>query len=70
MVSEFVKQFATLIVAAFGFASALAWNTAIQNWLQSQPTLSAAGPWGYAIAVTIFAVIITMWVGKYSQEQK
>ncbi len=67
MRSGLVRQFATLIVAAFGFASALAWNTAIQNWLQSQPTLSAAGPWGYAIAVTVMAVVVTSWVEKYSQ---
>ncbi len=59
-----VEQLSQLITAAFGFVAALAWNTAIQKWFESQPLISKGGPWVYAILVTVIAVAATVWISR------
>lgn len=66
MQKDVVEKLAALITAAFGLVAALAWNSAIQEIFR---TLfgEQSGIWAmlsYAIAVTIIAVFITIWVGR------
>lgn len=61
-----VEKLATLITTAFGLVAAIAWNTAIQDWFKTQVWLKEAGPWIYAILVTILAVIVSVWIGRVS----
>jgi hypothetical protein len=68
--NEVVEKFAVLITGAFGLVAALAWNTAIQAWFASNPTLSAGGPWLYAIVVTVIAVLATLWIGWLAGKAK
>jgi len=65
-----VEKLSTLIVAAFGLVAALAWNSAIQAWFESQPVIKAGGPWAYAITVTVIAVVVTVWIGKVAEKVK
>lgn len=70
MKKEVIEKVAALLTAAFGLIAALAWNEAIQNWFKSQAWLASAGPWAYAIVVTIIAVIVTIWIGRVSDKMK
>ncbi len=62
--TRMIEQLAQLITAAFGFVAALAWNSAIQKWFESQPFLTKGGPWVYAIFVTVIAVTATVWISR------
>jgi TRAP-type C4-dicarboxylate transport system permease small subunit len=64
MQKEVVAKIADLVTTAFGLVAALAWNTAIQSWFDSQEALKAGGPWVYAVLVTIIAVVATVWIGR------
>ena len=79
MKKEVVEKVAALITAAFGLVAALAWNDAIKalfvgpcgvQGAGALCSLSKAGPWGYAVIVTILAVIATIWIGKISHSKK
>lgn len=79
MKSEVIEKLAALITAAFGLVAALAWNDAIRG-LFAGPcgtetagvlcSLSLAGPWVYALFVTILAVFATIWIGKVADKAK
>ena len=77
MKSEVTEKFATLITAAFGLIAALAWNDAIRAAFKGPCntdgagalcSLSAGGPWAYAVVVTVLAVIATMWIAKIAEK--
>ena len=79
MKSAVKEKFAALITAAFGLVAALAWNDAIRALFVGPCgsedagalcTLSAGGPWVYAICVTILAVLATLWIAKASEKGK
>jgi len=79
MKKDVIEKLAALITAAFGLVAALAWNDVIKALFigpcgtDNAGTLcafSGAGPWGYAIVVTILAVIATIWIGKVSEKAK
>ncbi len=79
MKSEVVEKLAALITAAFGLVAALAWNSAITAMFVGPCgtegagvlcSLSAGGPWVYAVFVTIIAVIATIWIGKVAEKKK
>ena len=63
---EILKSVSTLLTAAFGFVAALAWNTAISalfvNILGVQNALLPQI--GYAVLVTIIAVVITIYMAR------
>ena len=61
---DVVDKMANLVTTAFGLVAALAWNTAIQGFFESQETLKAGGPWLYAVVVTVIAVLATTWIGR------
>lgn len=61
------EQFATFLLAAFGFVAGLAWNDAVQSLIKAIFPLSTGSVWAkfvYAIAATIFLVVVTRWVGR------
>ena len=66
---EFVKQLLTLSTAGFGLAAALAWNSLIQNILNTylKPKLGEGlfiSGLIYALLVTLLAVLITLQLSK------
>ncbi len=74
-----VNKIAALVTAAFGLIAALAWNEAIKALFVGPCGaekagalcyISSAGPWGYAIVVTIIAVIASVWIGKVEARTK
>jgi hypothetical protein len=62
MRSEVLDKMAQLITAAFGLIAALAWNEAISALVAKY--IPAAGPWVYAIIVTILAVLASVWIAR------
>jgi len=71
MKKEVIEKISALIVTAFGLVAALAWNEAIKSLFQEGGLLyflADGGPWVYAVLVTIFAVIMTIWIGKVAQK--
>lgn len=57
-----VTTVSALVASALGFVAALAWNKAIQDWLPTIHFLNVRDPlvkdFAYAIAVTLFAVVV------------
>lgn len=77
MKKDVIDKISALMVAAFGLVAALAWNDAIRALFigpcgtenaGALCALSAGGPWVYAIAVTVLAVIATIWIGKVAEK--
>jgi hypothetical protein len=78
MKKEIKEKLSALITAAFGLVAALAWNDAIIALFKGPCgvenagilcSISAGGPWLYAIIVTIIAVIATIWIAKISESK-
>ena len=70
---EVLDKLAALITAAFGLVAALAWNDAIKSlFAEGGPLyfMAAYGIWGYAILVTLIAVVVTIWVGRMAERAK
>ena len=67
---QVLEKLTTLVTAAFGLVAALAWNDAIKNMFKQQDWMQYNGPWVYAIAVTLIAVVITVWLGYVSERAK
>lgn len=65
---EVIDKMGQLITAAFGLIAALAWNEAISALVKK--FVPAAGPWVYAIIVTILAVLVTIWIGRAAARVK
>ena len=79
MKTEIAEKMAALITAAFGLIAALAWNDAIKalfvgpcgsEGAGALCSLSAGGPWVYALIVTIIAVVVTIWIAKVAEKAK
>lgn len=70
MKKEVIEKIATLSAAAFGFVAALAWNTAIQATFKNifGELSSLWAMFGYAVIVTLIAVVVTLWIGKISSK--
>lgn len=69
MKSELIDKFTLLITNAFGFVAALAWNEAIKKSI-TRFGFERFGPWVYAGLITLFAVIITVWLSRISFKLK
>lgn len=69
---DVIEKLAALITAAFGLVAALAWNTAIQQIFKNLFGDASSIPVMliYAIAVTIIAVLATIWIGKIAEKAK
>jgi len=72
MKKDMIEKFAALTTAAFGLVAALAWNDTIKAIFQSifgeQSTVPAMI--SYAVIVTVFAVLATIWIGKVAEKSK
>lgn len=68
---EFVKQMLTLATAGFGLVAALAWNSLIQEFVNTYIKKWLPGGSGiislliYAILITLLAVFITYQLSKF-----
>tara|TARA_B100001123_G_C15293540_1_gene1018316 strand:+ start:945 stop:1181 length:237 start_codon:yes stop_codon:yes gene_type:complete len=58
------KNIKTLIISALTFVSALAWNSAFQNFFERNKLLNKGGPWIYAIAVTIVTIFLLFGINE------
>ncbi|HJK54825.1 MAG TPA: DUF5654 family protein [Methanocorpusculum sp.] len=69
---DVIDKLSALITAAFGLVAALAWNSAIQEIFTEvfgeQSSIPAM--LGYAVFVTVIAVIFTLWIGFVSNKAK
>lgn len=67
---EVMRQMVTLATSGFGLVAALAWNSAIQEFVNSYVKVWLPGQSGlvsllvYAIIVTIFAVVVTLQLSR------
>lgn len=66
MSEQVVHQMSSLITSAFGLVAALAWNDAIKaildRFFKKGDGLTAQLV--YAVVITLFAVIATVWLGR------
>ena len=70
MKKQVIEKTATLVTTAFGLVAALAWNDAIKGVFVKYPALQAAGPWVYAVTVTVIAVLAAVYVGNLAEKAK
>lgn len=50
------KKLTTIIITSLSLVSALAWDSAFQNFFKKNKLINKGGPWLYAIIVTILTV--------------
>jgi len=72
MKKEIIENLSSLIIAAFGFTAALAWNGTVEAVFKRVfGTIEGIGPMlTYAIVVTIVAVVVTIWISKIAEKVK
>lgn len=72
MKKEIIDKISTLVTTAFGLVAALAWNSAIQAIFKKVfgEASGIEAMLGYAILVTIIAVVATVWIGKLAEKAK
>ena len=58
------KNIKTLIISALTFVSALAWNSAFQNFFERNKLLNKGCPWIYASAVTIITLLLLLGIHR------
>ncbi|MDO8841900.1 DUF5654 family protein [Methanocalculus sp.] len=70
--TEIIGKIGALMTVAFGLVAALAWNSSIQALFREVFGTAENLPamFGYAIIVTIIAVIATIWIGRLSELAK
>jgi uncharacterized membrane protein (DUF106 family) len=69
---EILDKIAALVTAAFGLVAALAWNDAIKALFKEVfgTTDQLGAMLGYAIVVTVIAVILTIFVARAASKAK
>lgn len=69
---EILDKIAALVAAAFGLVAALAWNDAIKALFREifGPQDQVGPMIGYAIVVTVIAVIVTLFVARAASKAK
>jgi len=72
MKKEIIDKISILITTAFGLVAALAWNSAIQAIFKQVfgETEGIGAMLGYALSVTIIAVVATVWIGRLAEKAK
>ena len=72
--SSFVTTVVALISSAFGFVAALAWNNAIQAWINQTYSLGKTPDWRalvvYALAATALAIVVIAVLGLINARLK
>ena len=61
---KFYKNLEKIMISALSFVSALAWNSAFQNFFERNKLLNKGGPWIYAIGVTIITLLLIFGINK------
>lgn len=66
---EFIEKFSTLIIGAFSLLAALAWNDTVKAFIGRyiSPGSGLKSMLIYAIAITIIAVIVSIYINKFAQ---
>ncbi len=66
---SFLKKTSTLMIAAFGFVAALAWNDAIQSLFKTfiGEINQIWAKFIYALIITLVVVIVVSKIEKYSK---
>ena len=69
---ELKERIATLVLAGFGLATALAWNEAIKSLFETYLPKSGEllGKFLYALLITLIVVIISRYLGKISEKKE
>jgi hypothetical protein len=71
VIEKFQEQLRALMISAFGFVAALAWNDAITSLIQAY--IPSQNEWPYmllkAVILTFTVVIITMFLSKDSKKK-
>ncbi len=72
MKKQAIERISTLIISAFGLVAALAWNGATQAIFKEVfGTAEEVVPMlVYAVVVTIIAVLVTIWIGKVTEDKE
>lgn len=66
---EIIDKVVILATSAFGFVAALAWNDAVQSiFAKLGKQTSIAGKLGYAVVVTIVAVVVVLAISRIKRE--
>lgn len=68
--SEFLKTIIQLSTAAFALVAALAWNDAIQNFINRffESGTGLKSKFAYAVIVTVVAVVVTVILANLHQD--
>jgi hypothetical protein len=61
----FIDESKKLILASISLVTALAWNSAFQNFFDAQPALRDKGPWVHALLMTLFSVIAVFLMARF-----
>ena len=69
---ESLSKITTLIITAFGLVAALAWNSAIQSIFSKVfgSTTDMFALLGYAVFVTLIAVVVTIYLTRLTAKQQ
>ena len=69
---ESLSKITTLIITAFGLVAALAWNSAIQSVFSKffGSTADMFALLGYAVFVTLIAVVVTIYLTRLTAKQQ
>lgn len=73
---ELIKQMVTLSTAGFGLVAALAWNEAVQAFVNEYVNKYLSVGSGiiskfiYAIIITVFAVLVTFQLSRLAGEEE
>ena len=62
--SQVRTTFSAVILAAFAFVTALAWNSAFQSFFEKHIRLQNLGPWIYAVLVTGISVLTALALNR------
>jgi hypothetical protein len=72
MKSEIIEKITVLLIGAFGFVAALAWNDTVKAIFTAiyGTASTITGMIIYAVIVTIVAVIVTLKLGQIAEKAK
>jgi hypothetical protein len=69
---ESLSKITTLVITAFGLVAALAWNSAIQSIFSKifGSSTDMFALLGYAVFVTLIAVVVTIYLTRLTAKQQ
>ncbi len=70
---QILVQMGTLMTSGFGIVAALAWNDLIKKFFErvfSRPEDNLWAMLGYAVAITVIIVLVTLQIGRLIERAK